>query len=82
MIMQDLRDKEVVKEYYLFLYDLAIEKNYTCSSQLTLEERKYCEKLLSYNKPCKPDKLYLSLMEDILEESIRRQRNTKKSQNG
>ena len=82
MIMQDLRDKEVVKEYYLFLYDLAVEKNYSCSSQLTLEERKYCEKLLSNNQTRKPNVLYLSLIEDILEESIRRQRNTKKSQNG
>jgi len=82
MIMQDLRDKEVIKEYYLFLYDLAIEKNYSCSSQLTLEERKYCEKLLSHNQTCKPNELYLSLMEDILVESIRRQRgSTKKSQN-
>jgi len=75
--MQDLRDKEVIKEYYLFLYDLTIEKNYVHSSQLTSEERKYCERLLSHNQSFKPNKLYLSLMEDILEESIRRKRNTK-----
>jgi len=75
MSIHDIRDREVIKEYYLFLYNLVIEKNYAHSSQLTSEERKYCERLLSYNQLYKPNELYLSLIEDILEESIRQKRN-------
>jgi len=78
--MQDIRNREVIKEYYMFLYDLAIRKNYEHSSQLTDEEREYCERLLSENKLChnEYDIAYLSLMEDILRESIIRKRHAGK----
>ena len=60
-------DEEILKEYYSFLYELAAKKNYLHASQLTREERQYCEKLLSRCKT-KPQKnhVYLPLMKNIL----------------
>ena len=67
MSMSDIKDKEILQEYYSFLYDLAAKKNYLHSSQLTVEERKYCEKLLSHSKSRhKSNELYLPLMKNIL----------------
>ena len=67
MNIQEMKDKEIMKEYYWFLYDLAAKKNYLHSSQLTAGERKYCEKLLSHNKSkLKSNELYLPLMKNIL----------------
>ena len=78
MSIQDTKEKEVIKEYYLFLYDLAVRKNYEHSSQLTGEEKEYCKKLLSQNKSAPySNMMYLSMMEEILEESIRRKSNTR-----
>ena len=45
---QEMKEKTIMEEYYSFLYDLAIKKNYGHSSQLTSEEKKYCERLLSH----------------------------------
>ena len=73
------KDREIIKEYYLFLYDLAVKKKYENSSQLTDEEKRYCEKLLAQNEShYKSNKLYLSLMDDILTESIRRKTHVKR----
>ena len=47
MKAQETQEKEILKEYYSFLYDLASKKNYLHASQLTQEEKQYCEKLLS-----------------------------------
>ena len=67
MNVSDIKDKEILQEYYSFLYDLAAKKNYLHSSQLTVEERKYCEKLLSHSKAKhKSNELYLPLMKNIL----------------
>jgi hypothetical protein len=62
-----IEEKEILKEYYSFLYDLASTKNYLHASQLTEEEKQYCEKLLSQckTKP-KSNDLYLPLMKSIL----------------
>ncbi len=67
MSTQKMQETEILKEYYSFLYDLASKKNYLHSSQLTDEEKKYCEKLLSRckTKP-KSDELYLPLMKSVL----------------
>ena len=47
MEKQEPHEKEILKEYYSFLYDLASKKNYLHASQLTNEEMQYCQKLLS-----------------------------------
>jgi len=60
-------EKEILKEYYSFLYDLASKKNYLHVSQLTQEERQYCEKLLSKCKTkLQSNELYLPLMKSVL----------------
>ena len=60
-------EKETLKEYYSFLYELASKKNYLHASQLSQEEIQYCEKLLSRCK-IKPtsNELYAPLMKNIL----------------
>ena len=64
---QEMKEKLIMEEYYSFLYDLATKKNYGHSSQLTSEERKYCERLLSHTKSkYKSNELYLPLMKNIL----------------
>ena len=64
---QEMKEKLIMEEYYSFLYDLATKKNYEHSSQLTPEERKYCERLLSHTKSkYKSNELYLPLMKNIL----------------
>ena len=64
---QEMKEKTIMEEYYSFLYDLAIKKNYGHSSQLSSEERKYCERLLSHTKSkYKSNELYLPLMKNIL----------------
>ncbi len=64
---QEMKEKTIMEEYYSFLYDLTIKKNYGHSSQLSLEERKYCERLLSHTKSkYKSNELYLPLMKNIL----------------
>lgn len=65
--MSKTKQEEILKEYYSFLYDLAAKKNYLHASQLTEEEQKYCEKLLSgCDKKLQLDELYLPLMKNIL----------------
>lgn len=67
MNTQEMKEKEVLKEYYSFLYDLASKKNYLHASQLTVEEKKYCEELLSNCKTkLNPNESYLPLMKNIL----------------
>jgi len=67
MSTQEIQDKEVLKEYYSFLYDLAAKKNYLHSSQLTADEKRYCEKLLSQSKyQHKSNELYLPMMKKIM----------------
>ena len=67
MSMLDVKEKEILQEYYSFLYDLAAKKNYLHSSQLTADERNYCEKLLSHSKLShKSNELYYPLMKNIL----------------
>ncbi len=67
MSTQAIQEKEILKEYYSFLYDLASKKNYLHASQLSDEERKYCEKLLSKCKTKLPsNESYLPLMKNIL----------------
>lgn len=63
----EVQEKEILKEYYSFLYELASKKNYLHSSQLTDEEMQYCERLLSRCK-AKPNsnELYAPLMKNIL----------------
>ncbi len=64
---QEMREKTIMEEYYSFLYDLAIKKNYGHSSQLTSDEKKYCERLLSHTtSKYKSNELYLPLMKNIL----------------
>jgi len=64
---QDKQEKEILKEYYSFLYDLASKKNYLHASQLSNEEMQYCKKLLS---KCKTkfhsNELYAPMMKNIL----------------
>ena len=61
----------------MFLYDLAVRKNYEHSSQLTNEEREYCEKLLSQQSAYHESaNQYLLFMDDIIKESVRRRNNT------
>ena len=63
----EMKEKLIMEEYDSFLYDLATKKNYGHSSQLTSEERKYCERLLSHTKSkYKSNELYLPLMRNIL----------------
>jgi len=63
----EMKEKLIMEEYYSFLYDLATKKKYGHSSQLTSEERKYCERLLSHTKSkYKSNELYLPLMKNIL----------------
>ena len=67
MSLLDVKEKEILQEYYSFLYDLAAKKNYLHSSQLTADERKYCEKLLSHSKSHhKLNEIYYPLMKNIL----------------
>jgi hypothetical protein len=47
MRTQEMQEKEILREYYSFLYELAAKKNYLHASQLTQEEKQYCDKLLS-----------------------------------
>ena len=64
---QEMKDKSIMEEYYSFLYELATKKNYEHSSQLTAEERMYCERLLSQTKSkYGHNQLYLPLMRTIL----------------
>jgi len=64
---QELKEKEILKEYYSFLYDLASKKNYLHASQLTDEEQLYCDKLLSKcTGKLQLNDLYLPLMKNIL----------------
>ncbi len=67
MTTQEMQEKETLKEYYSFLYDLASKKNYLHASQLTDDEKKYCDKLLSRCKT-KPQssEVYIPLMKNIL----------------
>jgi len=68
---QEMKDKTIMEEYYSFLYDLATKKNYGHSSQLTSEERRYCEKLLSHTKSnYTANELYLPLMKNFLKHQI------------
>jgi len=67
MKAQETQEKEILKEYYSFLYDLASKKNYLHASQLTQEEKQYCDKLLSGCKTkLQSNELYLPLMKTIL----------------
>jgi hypothetical protein len=62
-----MKEREILQEYYSFLYDLAAKKNYLHSSQLTADEKKYCEKLLSQGKyQHKSNELYFPLMKNIM----------------
>ena len=64
---EEIKEKTIMEEYYSFLYDLAIKKNYGHSSQLTSDEKKYCERLLSHTtSKYKSNELYLPLMKNIL----------------
>jgi len=68
MISQEMQEKEILREYYSFLYELAAKKNYLHASQLTDEEKQYCDKLL---KGCKTKlwskDVYMPLMKNILQ---------------
>ena len=67
MNTQELQEKEILKEYYSFLYELASKKNYLHASQLTDEEMQYCDKLLSSCKTkLNSNELYEPLMKNIL----------------
>jgi 5-bromo-4-chloroindolyl phosphate hydrolysis protein len=67
MSTQEIQEKEILKEYYSFLYDLASKKNYLHASQLTDEEQQYCDKLLSKCKTkLQLNELYMPLMKNIL----------------
>ena len=67
MSKQEIQETEILREYYSFLYELAAKKNYLHASQLTKEERQYCDKLLA---GCKTklwsNDVYLPLMKNIL----------------
>jgi hypothetical protein len=67
MNITDMKEREILQEYYSFLYDLAAKKNYLHSSQLTEDEKKYCDKLLSQCKiRSKSNELYMPVMKNIL----------------
>jgi len=67
MNITDMKEREILQEYYSFLYDLAAKKNHLQSSQLTADERKYCEKLLSQSKHrSKSNEPYMPVMKNIL----------------
>lgn len=67
MRTQEMQEKEILREYYSFLYELAAKKNYLHASQLTQEEKQYCDKLLSGCKTKLWTKdVYLPLMKNIL----------------
>ena len=68
MEITDINEREILQEYYSFLYDLAAKKNYLHASQLTEDEKKYCDKLLSQSKvkPKKFNELYMPVMKNIL----------------
>ncbi len=62
-----MNEREILQEYYSFLYDLAAKKNYLHASQLTKDEKKYCDKLLSQSKvKPKSNELYMPVMKNIL----------------
>jgi len=67
MTTKEMQEKEILREYYSFLYELAAKKNYLHASQLTQDEKQYCDKLLS---GCKTklwtQDVYLPLMKNIL----------------
>ncbi|MGD8300309.1 MAG: hypothetical protein PVG77_06370 [Nitrosopumilaceae archaeon] len=67
MTTQEIQEKEILREYYSFLYELAAKKNYLHASQLTEDEKQYCDKLLA---GCKTkiwaQDVYLPLMKNIL----------------
>jgi hypothetical protein len=67
MTTKEMQEKEILREYYSFLYELAAKKNYLHASQLTEDEKQYCDKLLS---GCKTklwtQDVYLPLMKNIL----------------
>lgn len=67
MTAQERQEREILREYYSFLYELAAKKNYLHASQLTDEEKQYCDKLLSRckTKLWKKD-VYLPMMKNIL----------------
>ncbi len=67
MSAQERQEREILREYYSFLYELAAKKNYLHASQLTDEEKQYCDKLLSgcKTKLWKKD-VYLPMMKNIL----------------
>ena len=68
MITQEMQEKEVLREYYSFLYELAAKKNYLHASQLTKEEKQYCDKLLSgCKKKLWSKDVYWPLMKNILQ---------------
>lgn len=67
MSKTETKENEILKEYYSFLYDLASKKNYLHASQLSDEEKKYCDKLLSKCKTRpQQNESYLPLMKNIL----------------
>ena len=67
MEITDMNEREILQEYYSFLYDLAAKKNYLHASQLTEDEKKYCDKLLSQSKiKPKSNELYMPVMKNIL----------------
>jgi len=67
METQEQNEKEILGEYYSFLYELASKKNYVHASQLNDEEMQYCRKLLSKCKTAPNVKeLYTPLMKNIL----------------
>ncbi len=68
---REMKEETIMEEYYSFLYDLAVKKKYGHSSQLTDDERRYCEKLLSHTESkYKSNELYLPLMKNILRHRI------------
>ena len=67
MEITDMTEREIMQEYYSFLYELASKKNYLHASQLTEDEKKYCDKLLSKSKvKPKSNELYMPVMKNIL----------------
>ena len=67
MSKTETKENEILKEYYSFLYDLASKKNYLHASQLSDEEKEYCDKLLSECKTRpQQNESYLPLMKNIL----------------
>jgi hypothetical protein len=67
METKESHEKEILKEYYSFLFELASKKNYLHASQLTREEMQYCEKLLSKCKTTPYEtRIHMPLMKTIL----------------